>query len=218
VRWLNEARMEMLCLSQKAWPSPPTWQYMPMPDNKTADVRPNYSDLVARVAVHQDRHAFMLLFAYFGPRVKAFMMRSGAGDAYAEELAQETLLTVWRKAAAFDPSRASASTWIFTIARNLRIDGVRREKLAVNAQSQLELLEEDVERPDQQFNTVERAERLQSALAGLSPEQLRLVRLSFFEDRPHPEIAKTLNIPLGTVKSRLRRSLMVLREVLEDLK
>ena len=133
-------------------------------------------------------------------------------------MAQETLLTVWRKAQTFDSSRASASTWIFTIARNLRIDGLRREKLAANAQAQLETLEDDVERPDETLNALERADRLRAALRGLSPEQLDLVRLSFFEDRPHPEIARALNIPLGTVKSRLRRSMMVLREILEDLK
>lgn len=208
----------MFCSTDQTRLSRLSWPHVPMPDNKQADKRPNHSELIERVAAYQDRHAFMMLFAYFGPRVKSFMMRSGAPDAYAEELAQETLLTVWRRADAFDASRASAATWIFTIARNLRIDAVRREKIAANAQSQLEGLEEAVERPDQSFNAVERAERLRAALAGLSPEQLDLVRLSFFEDRPHPEIARALNIPLGTVKSRLRRSIMVLREILEDLK
>lgn len=178
----------------------------------------NHARLIERVAATQDRHAFMLLFAHFGPRVKAFMMRSGASDAYAEELAQETLLAVWRKAHSYDADRASAATWIFTIARNLRIDGLRREKLAANAQAQLEGFEEDVERPDQAFNALERAKKLRAALNGLSPDQLNLVRLSFFEGKAHPEIAKTLNIPLGTVKSRLRRSMMVLREILEDLR
>lgn len=189
-------------------------RYAPMADNEPT----SHSRLIERIAATQDRHAFMLLFAYFGPRVKSFMMRSGASDAYAEELAQETLLTVWRKAPSFDASRANASTWIFTIARNLRIDGLRRERLAANAQSQLGLLDEDVERPDQALNAAERANRLKAALHGLSPDQMDLVRLSFFEDKPHSEIAKTLNIPLGTVKSRLRRSMMVLREILEDLK
>lgn len=170
-----------------------------------------------RVAKGQDRHAFMLLFAFFAPRVKAFMLRSGASDALAEELAQETMLTVWRRAATFDAQRAGASTWIFTIARNLRIDGLRREKLAVNAQAQLETIGEAVERPDESLSAVERATLLRAALRSLSPEQLDLVRLSFFEDRPHQEIARTLNLPLGTVKSRLRRSLMVLREILGDL-
>lgn len=204
----------MLCLNSAAPPHPARRRYAPMPDNATA----SHSRLIERIAATQDRHAFMLLFAFFAPRIKGFMMRSGASDAYAEELAQETMLTVWRKAQSFDASRASASTWIFTIARNLRIDGLRREKLAANAQAQLETLEEDVERPDDVLHTVERANRLRAALSGLSTDQLDLVRLSFFEDKPHPEIAKALDIPLGTVKSRLRRSMMLLREILEDLK
>ncbi len=204
----------MLCSAHQAWPIAALQRYAPMADNETT----SHSRLIERVAANQDRHAFMLLFGFFGPRVKGFMMRSGASDAYAEELAQETLLTVWRKAHTFDASRASASTWIFTIARNLRIDGLRREKLAANAQAQLDVLDLDVERPDQTLNSVERAQRLRAALSGLSPDQLDLVRLSFFEDKPHPEIAKALNIPLGTVKSRLRRSMMLLREILEDLK
>lgn len=208
----------MYCSLDQAWTFPQKRRCAAMPENKVTDNRLNHSQLIERVATFQDRHAFMVLFAYFGPRIKAFMMRSGAADAFAEELAQETMLTVWRKAQSFDVTRASASTWIFTIARNLRIDAIRREKLAANAQSQLEILDEDVERPDQSYGTLERAERLRAALAGLSPEQLNLVRLSFFEDRPHLEIAKALNIPLGTVKSRLRRSIMVLREILEDLK
>lgn len=188
-----------------------------MSDSGPVAARADHAHLLKRVAAGQDRHAFMLLFAFFAPRVKAFMLRSGAGDALAEELAQETMLTVWRRASTFDAQRASAATWIFTIARNLRIDGLRRERLAVNAQAQLETLDEPVERPDESLTAQERATRLRLALGSLSPEQLDLVRLSFFEDRPHQEIARMLNLPLGTVKSRLRRSLIVLREVLGDL-
>lgn len=206
--------MPMAYAAVLTWPNTKTRRLLPMSDNKTA----NLSQLIERIAATQDRHAFMLLFGYFGPRIKAFMKRSGADDAFAEELAQETLLTVWRKAQSFDSSRANASTWIFTIARNLRIDSLRREKLHANAQSQLEVMEEDVERPDQIYNVIERATHLRSALEQLSPEQLTLVRLSYFEDKPHPEIARTLNIPLGTVKSRLRRTVMMLREILEDLR
>ncbi len=188
-----------------------------MVNSPSGGLQQDHTQLIARVASTQDRHAFMLLFSYFAPRVKAFMLRSGASDALAEELVQETMLSVWRRAATFDARRASAGTWIFTIARNLRIDGLRREKLAVNAQSQLENMEDSVARPDEILMATERASHLRTALQGLSPDQLDLVRLSFFEDRPHQEIARTLNLPLGTVKSRIRRSLMVLREILGDL-
>lgn len=204
-----------LAMPSALTPAPPPWHVMA--DSGTSAARQDQTQLLARVATTQDRHAFMLLFAYFAPRIKAFMLRSGASDALAEELAQETMFTVWRRAGTFVAQRASPSTWIFTIARNLRIDGLRREKLAVNAQAQLEILEEAVERPDEALTEQERAAKLRLALRSLSPEQLDLVRLSFFEDRPHQEIARTLNLPLGTVKSRIRRSLVVLREILGDL-
>lgn len=204
--------------ARSIYPGPSLLILSVMGDNIRTGEPATHSKLIERVAASQDRHAFILLFAHFAPRVKSFLMRSGAADAVAEELAQETLMTVWRKAQTFDASRANAGTWIFTIARNLRIDGLRRERLAAGAQAYLAAEEGEVERPDQIYRATERAQRLRTALSGLSPEQLTLVQLSFFEDRPHPEIAETLNIPLGTVKSRLRRSIMVLREILEDLK
>lgn len=195
--------------------------YRRMADRFRSDTSQTHIQLIQRVATLQDRHAFMLLFAHFGPRVKSFMMRSGAGEMQAEDLAQDTLLTVWRKAQSFDPHRASASTWIFTIARNLRIDALRRERLAANAQQQLlgpdAVIDGDAQ-PDQVLDSLQRAERLRAALKGLTADQIELVRLSFFDGMPHQQIATTLNIPLGTVKSRLRRSMLLLREILEDLK
>ena len=84
--------------------------------------------LIEAVATRRDRAAFVALFEHFAPRVKTFMLRSGASEATAEEIAQETMLTVWRKADSFVPGSAGAAAWIFTIARNLRIDALRRER------------------------------------------------------------------------------------------
>jgi len=159
-------------------------------------------DLLGRVAAHRDRAAFADLFAHFAPRVKAYLMRLGAPSPVAEELAQEALLSVWRKAHLFDPSKASAATWLFTIARNLRIDAIRREKRP-------ELDAEDfMPEPDPDADAglmlAENEGRLRLALKQLPADQIQVVELSFFADKPHSQIAQELGIPLGTVKSRLR--------------
>ena len=158
--------------------------------------------LLGRVAAHQDKAAFALLFTHFAPRVKAYLLRLGASSGVAEELAQEALLSVWRKAHLFDPAKASAATWLFTIARNLRIDAIRREKRP-------ELDPEDfMPEPDADADAglmlAENEGRLRLALKELPADQIQVVELSFFADKPHSQIAAELGIPLGTVKSRLR--------------
>lgn len=176
--------------------------------------------LMAKTANEQDRAAFSKLFDFYGPRIKAFMMRSGFPSSAAEELAQETMLLVWKKASSFDVSRASVSTWIFTIARNLRIDRLRREN---RPQVQSEPFDPS-DQPDEPMTgeaimmSSQRTERIRAALAMLSVEQAEVVRLSFFGDKAQTEIASELGIPLGTVKSRVRLALARLRQILDDLK
>ncbi len=179
-----------------------------------------WAGLIRAVAADQDRGAFAALFEHFAPRVKTFMRRSGASDARADELAQETLLMVWRKAALFDPASVGASAWIFTIARNLRIDASRREKRgAANEVSDLDLefFIDDSPQPDIHLSAAQNEIRVRAALATLSEEQLRVVELSFYEEHAHAEIARMLKIPLGTVKSRLRLAMNKLRNMLDDL-
>ena len=170
--------------------------------------------LIARIATDADRSAFVELFHHFAPRVKSYGRRLGASDTAAEELAQETLLAVWRKAGQFDPARASASTWIFTIARNLRIDALRRERPAPPADD-----DADPSPPaDVLISGSQQDGRVRQALGSLPPEQLEVIRLSFFSDAPHSAIAESLGLPLGTVKSRLRLAMTRLRALLEDLR
>ena len=173
--------------------------------------------LVARVAGARDRAAFAALFDHFAPRVKSYMMRLGAAGEQAEELAQETLLLVWHKAAQFDPARAGAATWVFTIARNLRIDALRRERPteALDAAA-AERVAADDPAADAVLATREAERALRAALATLGPDQIALLQLSFFEDNPHSAISAQLAVPLGTVKSRLRRILAQLRAAMED--
>ncbi len=178
-----------------------------------------WSQCLSAVATHQDRAAFARLFEYFAPRVKTFMRRSGADDAAAEELAQETLLMVWRKAAQFDPATAGAGAWIFTIARNLRVDALRRER-GVSARAgdiDAEFLIDGAPTPDAVLAGQQADARVRAALKELSAEQKRVIELSFYQERAHGDIAAVLGIPLGTVKSRLRLAMSKLRILLDDL-
>jgi len=173
--------------------------------------------LLAAIAARGDREAFAALFAHFAPRVKGYLIRLGLPDAQAEELVQETMLTVWRRAEQFDPATNGTAAWIFTIARNLRVDAVRRDRLA----PRLELMAEEPPPPpasDTVIQSVQHTERVRDALATLPPEQAEVVRLSFFDDRPHAEIERALGIPLGTVKSRLRLAMTRLRVLLDDIR
>jgi RNA polymerase sigma-70 factor (ECF subfamily) len=172
---------------------------------------------IVAIADSRSRECFALLFSRFAPRVKSYLLKLGAPPELAEELAQETLLTVWRKAAYFDPSRASASTWIFTIARNLRIDVIRRERHPDDLEGEPELKSAETARADEALSAGEREQRLRGALKTLPKDQAEVVRLSFFHDKAHAEISTDLGVPLGTVKSRLRLAMVRLRAQLEDL-
>jgi len=189
-------------------------------DNEASSDRVQWGSLVSAIAKRQDRAAFSALFEFFAPRIKAFMLRSGASEAGAEELAQETMLAVWRKAALFDPASAGAAAWIFTIARNLRIDAHRRERrggMIETSDVEIEFQIDDSPQPDALLATTQSEERVRSALTKLSDDQMRVVELSFFEEKAHAEIAQALNIPLGTVKSRLRLAMGRLRNLLSEL-
>jgi RNA polymerase sigma-70 factor (ECF subfamily) len=175
------------------------------------------SEWIVAIAAHRSREGFALLFGRFAPRVKSYLLKLGCKPELAEELAQETLLTVWRKAGYFDPARASASTWVFTIARNLRIDALRRERHPDDLIDEPALIPEQDIRPDEALSANEREERLRLALKTLPEEQAEVVRLSFFHDKAHAEISADLGLPLGTVKSRLRLAMVRLRAQLEDL-
>lgn len=175
------------------------------------------ADLLQRVAQSRDVEAFKKLFQSFAPRVKSYMMRQGADANVAEELAQETLLMVWRKAALYSGEKGSATTWIFTIARNLRIDRLRRE---VAWQPLPEGADDEPSTdplPDEELDTRERRDRVRAALAELPPDQSEVVTLSYIEGLSHAEIAERLGLPLGTVKSRMRLAYQKVRAAVEDL-
>ncbi len=183
----------------------------------SADVGLSPSDLtedwIREVAQRRDRAAFAQLFHHFAPRLKAYLLKMGLSEGVAEELTQETMLAVWRKAGYFDPGRASAAAWVYTIARNLRIDALRRERTP----SDLRLLDapDGPATPEQELRSFEGERRVRLALDAMPADQAELLRLSYFEEQSHAEIAHRLGIPLGTVKSRLRRAAANLRIALE---
>ena len=174
------------------------------------------SACIMAIAAGADRNAFAVLFAHFAPRIKTYLLRLGAGTAQAEEVAQDTMLAVWRKARLFDPAKADAATWIFAIARNQRIDALRRERRPEVGIEDPTQQADDAPLGDEQLAAAQRSRLLRDAILQLPPEQAEVVRLSFFEDKPHSEIEAALGIPLGTVKSRLRLAVARLRAALGD--
>jgi len=169
--------------------------------------------LIEQIALRRDRDAFAALFAYFAPRLKAWLIKSGATPGAAEDFAQDAMLTVWRKADLFDSSKARAATWIFTIARNRRLDMLRRDARPLPT-PEIELAGDDVRRPDELLSMSQDADRVRDALARLSADHVEVLRLAFFMDNSHSEIAKHLGLPLGTVKSRIRNAMTKLRLIL----
>jgi RNA polymerase sigma-70 factor (ECF subfamily) len=179
-------------------------------------VSTDFAVLIVAVARQRDQKAFATLFAHFAPRVKTLALRLGAAPARAEELAQETLLTVWHKASLFDPAGASAAGWIYRIARNLLIDAARRDVRESSHLPDAGDGGDEVLPPDRIAVAREDERRVRAALTTLSDEQRQVLKLSFFEEKAHAEIAAELRLPLGTVKSRLRLAMKRLRELLDD--
>jgi len=167
---------------------------------------------VEAIRDRQDKRAFAELFAYFAPRVKSFLMRSGANRELAEECTQEVMATLWNKAAMFDPAKASVSTWIFTIARNRKIDILRKERRAEPE----DLPWGPAGEPDQDASLMlqQDTEQLGRALALLPEKQRKLIERAYFGDLSHSEIAAETGLPLGTIKSRIRLALDRLRHAM----
>lgn len=163
------------------------------------------------VSRKRDRDSFMRIYDHFAPRVRLYLKGLGSPEAVAEELAQEALLRVWQRAELYDASRSGLSTWLYRIARNLHIDRVRREPTWVPVQDEIERLEDiETNRPPQPESYAEHTD-LKNRIDGLPAIQSRLIRMSYFEAKSHQEIADELGMPLGTVKSSLRRAFLRLQ-------
>jgi RNA polymerase sigma-70 factor (ECF subfamily) len=178
--------------------------------------RDRFADLMEAVAVHKDKAAYGELFAYYGPRVKAYLMRLGADNALAEELAQDVMVTVWRKADLFDRTQASVSTWLFRVARNKRIDAIRRTTKPELDPNDPLLLPSAPPAADSLITGAERDQLVRAAIVDLPEEQRQLLQQAFYDGLSHREIAEQTGTPLGTVKSRLRLAFLKLRSKLDS--
>jgi len=176
-------------------------------------------DLLSRIATERSDGAFRRLFEEFGPQIRHYMMRHGADAATAEELAQETLLAVWRKAAQYSAAKGTPATWMFSIARNLRIDRLRREVCWQELSDDVaEGTPSEDAPPDAAASERQSQVRVQAVLTALPEDQREVVTAAFIDGLSHNDIAARLSLPLGTVKSRLRLAYQKVRAALEDLK
>ena len=175
-------------------------------DNQTNE------DRLVEVGQNKSREAFIALFEFFAPRLKSFLMKSGTQAEIAEELAQETMLAVWNKAHQFDPRQASASTWIFTIARNKRIDVYRKMSRPEPDPNDPMFIGDAPEEPGEMMDREKEAGIMAEAIKKLPEEQALLIQKSFFEEKTHSTIAQETKIPLGTVKSRIRLAMERLKK------
>jgi len=189
----------------------------PTPPRPSTSISEEMNGYLARVAMSCDKRAFAQLYAFFGPRVKGYLIKSGVTAEQAEDLTQETMLKVWRKASLFDPKKASASTWIFTIARNQRIDAHRRNNKPELNPDEPALMPDEEPQADAIVEREERDQLIRNTFKGLPKNQHDVVRMHFLEDEPHSVIAERLGLPLGTVKSRLRLAFRKIRKELGDL-
>jgi RNA polymerase sigma-70 factor, ECF subfamily len=202
-------------LPSRAWKGARRYLFRPTGMNGRESGLPvDATALLTAVSAKRDRAAFEILFIHFAPRIKSYLLRLGASPALADDLAQDAMLTIWRKASIFDPSKASASTWVFTVARNLRIDAIRREKRPEFDPHDPAFVPDQDMRADLRLVRDGEDAELRDALTKLSAEQAQVVRMSFFADKPHSEIAKELGLPLGTVKSRLRLAMARIKAAL----
>jgi RNA polymerase sigma factor (sigma-70 family) len=173
-------------------------------------------DLLTAVGTKRDGQAFSALFDHFRPRVQAQMVRTGLAPFAAADVTQDVMETIWSKAHLFDRSKSAAATWVFRIAHNRRIDVGRRSREQCHAAEDFLDIPDPAESSDACIDTAQREQHVHAALDALPQEQFKMVQLAFFEGLSHTTIAARTNLPVGTVKSRLRLAFSRLRRLLHD--
>ena len=175
-----------------------------------------WDQLLIQVGNNRDRSAFKALYEHFTPRLKSFLLRIGSDESTAEEVCQESMIMVWRKAETFNPENAGASTWIYTIARNKRIDKLRKDSRPMPDFNDPSFYKKPIDKSDDILQRVEEEKNIKKALKNLPPEQAKLIFSAYYDDKSHRKIADEANLPLGTVKSRIRLAINRLRTQLDE--
>lgn len=186
-------------------------------DQELEDRTRYFGERLVAVGQNRDESAFGDIYSYYAGRVKSFLLSKGMNEETAEELMQEIMLSVWRRAETYDPAKAAASTWIFTIARNRRIDYLRgNSRIEVELEDEMLDLETNESSQEQQLMLEQDAKQLATVMATLPDEQRQVLHLSFFRGQSHGAIASWLDLPVGTVKSRIRLAMQSMRGQLQQ--
>ena len=178
------------------------------------------AELIMAIAEQRDRSAYGQVFDHFAPRVKSYLLGLRISPEQADDVLQEVMIAVWNKAGSYRPDKAAVSTWIFTIARNKHIDRIRREKHQFHDSLEVEAVETEIAEhdvADEQVSVMQRKRAVQAALSKLPEDQMTVISMSFLKDMAHAEIATALDLPLGTVKSRIRLGFQRMRQELGDM-
>jgi len=187
-------------------------------DGVKPPVKTDLDLLLTRIGEQADRQAFTSLFEKVAPRLKSFLRGQKQSESEIEVILQETMLKVWRRASTFDRSKSSAITWIYTVARNVKIDRIRKMSRPEPDPNDPSFVPDSPETGEQVVDRQQRSDILKQAVSLLPEDQRQIIMMSFFEEKPHSEISEELGIPLGTVKSRIRLAFGKIRSELENLK
>lgn len=189
-----------------------------LPPSDSANRVDHVAPLIEAVSTHRDRAAFKSIYTEFGPKIKAYAVKQGMVET-AEELVQEVMVNIWRRAQQFDRSKAGGSTWIFAITRNARIDLLRKlNRISNETQVETDYLWSlpGTDDPTSAFQQALTAKQIRQSLDTLPIEQRDVIAKVYLEDKSHQRVADELSLPLGTVKSRVRLALQKLKVIFQE--
>jgi RNA polymerase sigma factor (sigma-70 family) len=170
--------------------------------------------LLARIGQRDERAIEALYERYSGP-LYSLAYQVTRADRFAQDVVQEVFVAVWKDAGRFDPARGSLSSWLFALARHKAIDLVRKEANVRRHTADVDLVfEESDDDVDQEAWLRLRRDAVRAAITSLPEAQRTALELAFFGGLTHVEVAETLDIPLGTAKTRIRTALLKLRDIL----